>query len=238
MTYLQPFFPLLIIMTLAGVLFWRNRTRVLTGSVLLLFLFSWPPAAWVPMRILEEPYRVGVPVSTDVQAMVVLASEMLPATALRPTPIPAWDTYERCSHAAWLYRQGLHVPILTTGHGTAGMVYATAMKQVLMQLGVPENMIWTEERASSTHENALYSAQILRERGISRIALVTEAFHMLRAERSFRKQGLDVVQAPCCFRSDEDEVSGWLPNYKAISYNEDAMHEFLGLIWYWMLGRI
>ena len=61
---------------------------------------------------------------------------------------------------------------------------------------------------------------------------------MLRAERSFRKQGLDVVQAPCCFRSDEDEVTGWLPNYKAISDNEDAMHEFLGLIWYWMLGRI
>jgi uncharacterized SAM-binding protein YcdF (DUF218 family) len=38
--------------------------------------------------------------------------------------------------------------------------------------GVPAGMIWTEDRSKSTYENALFSAEILRAKGITRIALV------------------------------------------------------------------
>ena len=58
-------------------------------------------------------------------------------------------------------------------------------------------MIWTEERSRSTHENAVFGAEILRQHEIGRIALVIEARSMLRAESCFRKQGITVVAAPC-----------------------------------------
>jgi uncharacterized SAM-binding protein YcdF (DUF218 family) len=239
MTYLQPFFPLLLILTIAGVFLARKSTRVPMVMAVLLFLLCWPPAAWVSLRLLEGPYRVGLPDTSGVQAMVVLASEVLPATALRPEPIPAWDTYQRCNHAAWLYRQGLHVPVIVSGHGTARrLIYADAMKALLVQQGVPAEMIITEGKARSTYENALYSAEILRQRGITRIALVTEAFHMRRAEMCFRKQGIQTVVAPCCFRSDEDEIEGWLPSARAVMNNQDSLHEAFGMAWYWMRGRI
>jgi len=239
MTYIQPFFPLLMLLMLVGLGFFPGWRRLLLLCAGLLFLFTWPPAAWVPLRFLEGPYGPEMPKDFGIEAIVVLASEVLPAGAYRTEPIPAWDTFQRCEHAALLYRNGLTTPVLASGRGTAGgEPYAETMKRLLEQQGVPENMIWTEDHSSSTYENARDSAVILREHGIHKIALVTEAFHMRRSELVFRKQGLNVVPAPCCFRSDPDGIDGWVPAARAIQWNEDSLHELFGMLWYKMRGRI
>jgi uncharacterized SAM-binding protein YcdF (DUF218 family) len=190
-------------------------------------------------RYQVDPPELKPPASESIQAIVVLASEVLPPTALRATAIPAWDTYQRCEHAAWLYKNRLHVPVLASGRGNAGKdPYADTMRLLLEQQGVPSEMIWTEDQSMSTYESARDSAEILRKRGVHEIALVTEAFHMPRSEFSFRKQGLTVIPAACCFRTDPDDSPGLLPSAKAINWNEDTMHELLGLLWYRMQGRI
>jgi uncharacterized SAM-binding protein YcdF (DUF218 family) len=114
------------------------------------------------------------------------------------------------------------------------------MRDSLRLEGVPDSMIWSEEKSHSTYQNALYSAQILREKGIHRIVLVTEAYHMLRAEKSFRKQGLEVVPAACGYRAYGSRVyiDRLLPGWEPIAWNEDSLHEGVGLIWYWLHGWI
>lgn len=112
------------------------------------------------------------------------------------------------------------------------------MRQLLQEAGVPEAMIWTEQRSRSTYENAVYGAEILRQHGIGKIALVTEARSMLRAELCFRKQRITVVPAPCEFREFESPLDEFTPSWKAISSNEETLHETAGLAWYWLRGWI
>jgi uncharacterized SAM-binding protein YcdF (DUF218 family) len=108
------------------------------------------------------------------------------------------------------------------------------MKRLVECEGVPSAMISTEERARSTYENAAFSAKILQARGIRRIVLVTNAYHMLRAERCFRKQGIEVIPAPCEFL----EIDTLLPGWDALRINERTLHELVALIWYCIKGRI
>jgi uncharacterized SAM-binding protein YcdF (DUF218 family) len=60
---------------------------------------------------------------------------------------------------------------------------------------VPGGAIAVETESSSTRENALRTAELLRgETG--RSVLLTSDFHMYRAYRCFRRAGLDVVAWP------------------------------------------
>ncbi len=120
--------------------------------------------------------------------------------------------------------------------GTDSARAADVTRHLLVEQGVPSSMIWIEDRSLSTYQNALYSAQLLRARNIQRIVLVTEAYHMLRAQKAFRKQGLSVIPAPCAFRS-ADFDRRWtelIPSANAIHENEMTLHEWVGLLWYWI----
>ena len=212
---------------------------VLVASAVLLFFFCWPPAAWLALQPFESRYSQTPPSDHDVEAIVVLSSAVFLPSPPRPTAILGTDTYERCKYAAWLNMHWKQVPVLASGGGSnGGTPYAVTMSQALAADGVPVSMIWTEQGSKSTYENAVNSAAILRQHGIRRIVLVTEAYHMQRAERVFRKQGLEVVPAPCGFRASEVRSHDILPSWEAISWNEDSMHEAIALFWYWANGRI
>jgi uncharacterized SAM-binding protein YcdF (DUF218 family) len=116
--------------------------------------------------------------------------------------------------------------------------FALTMRKILASDGVPIDAIWTEERSRSTHESALYAARMLQEKGIHRIALVTEAYHMLRAEMCFRKQAFQVVPVPCRFLRFDGNLRELLPSAESIRRNELALHEAVGLLWYWIKNRI
>ena len=170
--------------------------------------------------------------------MVLSSSVSLPQVE-RPYPLAGQETFERCEFAAWLYRQWQPLPVLACGGSEGGHqpAYSVTMRQLLEQSGVPETMIWTDERSRNTHENAVYGAEILRKRGIGRIALVVDAQSMPRAAACFRKQGIEVVPAPCEFhvfgRPLSEEI---IPNWSAIRRNERTLHEAVGLSWYWLRG--
>ena len=102
---------------------------------------------------------------------------------------------------------------------------------------MPESQVWIADKSRSTYENAKYGAELVKGRGISRIVLVTDAYHMPRAEGCFRKQGLSVAPAPCGFiyYPHWEEL---LPRWRAIEQNELTVHEFLGLAWYRLRGWI
>ncbi len=99
-------------------------------------------------------------------------------------------------------------------------------------------MIWTEERSRSTHENAVYAAEILRKNGIRTVALVVDAQSMRRAEACFRKQNINVVPAPSSFRLLGSLREELIPDPIAVAHNEVTMHEALAWCWYRFRGWI
>jgi uncharacterized SAM-binding protein YcdF (DUF218 family) len=107
---------------------------------------------------------------------------------------------------------------------------------MLEEQGIPSSMIWEEARSRTTHENALFSGKLLRERGIRKIALVVDADAMLRAEKCFRKLGFEVEPLPCWIQDFDFDAGDLLPSWRALQRSEILLHETTGLFWYWMHG--
>jgi uncharacterized SAM-binding protein YcdF (DUF218 family) len=215
---------------------WPRRVAAL--CLLVLFLWSWPPFAKLTSETLERGYTTGPADTAGCGAIVVLSGSILLPNASRPVPLMGLSTYVRCAHAAWLYHRH-PLPVVATGGsveaGGVRVAAAEVMRNYLLSQGVTP--IWTEEQSFSTAQNAANTVRLLRARGISRIVLVTEAYHMPRAARCFEKLGMPVVPAPCSFNTLEP--LGWtsiFPDSRALRINEDNFHEWAGLLWYRLRG--
>lgn len=97
-----------------------------------------------------------------------------------------------------------------------------------------------ETQSRTTYENAVESKRLLEQRGIGKVVLVTEAIHLPRGVGCFRRQGFEVVPAACQYRATRFELapSRFLPNANAALNFQEVWHEWLGLAWYWLRGRI
>ncbi|AZO93334.1 YdcF family protein [Halocella sp. SP3-1] len=133
-------------------------------------------------------------------------------------------------------------PLIFTGGVAIGhhqISEAEVAANWLKDMGVARDEIIIEDRARTTFENALYTKEILEKYHYKRVYLVTSAVHLLRATKVFKKQGIDVIPIPAGYLSSHS--LGWLdylPNRSAFSSNMAAVHEWLGLIWYRVTGRI
>jgi uncharacterized SAM-binding protein YcdF (DUF218 family) len=224
------------------------RTRFRSGrylsiaAIVALFLWSWPPSTALFACTLERWYPLGHLPANNAEAIVVLSASVYPIDPSEPEVLPGDGTFLRCRYAAWLYHHGTQLPIVTSGGGDhkKQSIMADVMKRTLMDAGVPENMISTEGGSQSTYENAFNTARILRAKGIHRIVLVTEAYHLVRATRCFRKQGLEVFPTGCAARYllFEGRWSQFFPSAQMVRYNEDNLHEWIGLAWYGLTGKI
>ena len=225
---LPPNGPLLL--SAAGLLLVRRHARlgytVAWAGLLILVALSTPLiSGW-----LERPTYVGNAADSELsgaQAIVILGGgthsnltdyggETISALAL-----------ERLRAGARLARErGL--PVLVSG----GVVWdgkpeADLMKHALAEYGVAVR--WVEARSRDTGDNARESAQRLRAEGITRVALVTHAFHMRRSMEQFRRAGLTPIAAPTIVRRPPDvDASDFIPNMRALQQSGYALHEWLG----------
>ena len=237
MTYTQPLLTIFLLLTLAAFLGGPGRRRKLLAIAGLagLFLISWPPADWLLSRPLEARYGIRpFEAQPGLQAIVVFSGLVRSANFARPYAIAGADTYERCLYAAWIYRRYGPLPVVVSGGPSAPGFPAEAltMQDILVRNGVDASNVWVEGRSGTTHQNALYSASILRQHGVSRVALVVDALRMPRAAACLRKLRIDVVPAPSGFRTFGPLRQELLPSWQAIRRNEDTLHEILGLAWY------
>ena len=104
----------------------------------------------------------------------------------------------RSIHAADIWREGYAPVIICTGGVTMGRPRseAAACREVLIDNGVPEDVIYLDERSRSTEENALFSHEILAEHGWQNAILVSDAYHLLRAQWIFGIEGITVTTSP------------------------------------------
>ena len=105
--------------------------------------------------------------------------------------------YLRVRCAAQLWRQGAFRELVVTGAGVGGDS-ALALKAEALSAGVAEQAILLETASRSTHENLLFAAPLVRRQGWRRVALVTSASHMGRAQRVARRvlPGVEWIGVP------------------------------------------
>jgi uncharacterized SAM-binding protein YcdF (DUF218 family) len=138
---------------------------------------------------------------------------------------------DRLVHAVALYKAGKAPVILVTGGGAPGnRPEASQIKDHLRVMGVPDRAILLEVQSRNTYDNALYTAPMLEARKMSRVLLVTSAYHMRRSEAVFRDQGVDVQPAPTDHKRlvATTAVPRWLPGSGSLLRSTLALHEITG----------
>ena len=116
---------------------------------------------------------------------------------------------------------------------------ADGVKRLWLDLGVPEARMIFESRSRNTYENAVFTRALLAPKPGERWLLVTSAWHMPRSMGIFRHAGFDVIAYPVDYRTFGDTRDG-LPLYNAVASLERldmAMHEWIGLVAYWLSGK-
>lgn len=131
------------------------------------------------LALLDPPHS-SAPGRVDADAALVMSGDV---------------GYRRLGHAIDLFQGRAVSRIVLTGAG-AGGDSAAAMSRIAMKRGVPQDRILIEDDATSTRENVLLSVPLLREHGLRRVALVTNASHMGRAERVARRTAPEVRWIP------------------------------------------
>jgi uncharacterized SAM-binding protein YcdF (DUF218 family) len=247
-TVLQPYL-LGIVLTgvVLGVLLRKaggaRRRLVLLTPFAGLVVISLPAVSYLARGTLEWQRAPLVTRPAQAEAIVVLAGSIQQKAPGRSEFEPSEDTLYRCVEAARLYRQGEPCPVVVSGGRVAAEPgepsCAEVMHDFLIAVGVSPADVLVEDQSSTTYENALNTARLLRDQQIDTVVLVTDALHMVRAERCFRKQGLSVIPAPCNYRATHFQWSlpTFLPDPHTAQGSQKIMHEWVGTLWYWCRGR-
>ncbi len=148
------------------------------------------------VRILGAPLaRYDAPQTAD--AIVVLGA------ALRPDGSLSAILEERVAAGVKAWSDGLAPRLCLTGgrspFASHDVAEARAMAARARSLGVPDAAIEIEDASGSTFENARRCAALLLPKGIRRVWIVTQPFHLRRAKRHFRRAGF----VPLGFRIED-----------------------------------
>lgn len=226
---------LLVLAFACSLLRWRRISFYTTVlAVTWLYLCSTVLFANFLMGSLERSYVPrAMSVIAEADAIVLLGGAMRGDTHMGTLP-DLNQHADRLVHAAALYKAGKAPIILLTGGGGEDVrSEAEQMKDILMVMGVPARSMLLEDKSRTTYDNAVFSAQMLRDKGLRRILLVSSGYHMPRAEALFSAQGLEVVPAPTDFQRPvaPQLLSKWVPDVASLSRSTYALHEIVG---YWV----
>lgn len=228
----------LLLLTVLGFVFHRRRFANTAMGVGLagLFLFSLPITPDALQAVLEHGFTATPQPdpAAPPQAVVILSGDqsrigVAGGVGFRPGPL----TLEREQAGAVLARATL-LPVLVSGGAIhswspplAGIMAASLARDFLLTVR------WQEDRSGDTWANARNSAAMLRQAGITRVYLVTHAWHMRRAMLAFRRAGLTAVPAVVAIDAKPRfTLQEFLPSAQAWVDSYYMCHELIGLAWY------
>jgi uncharacterized SAM-binding protein YcdF (DUF218 family) len=152
--------------------------------------------------------------------IVILGSQVYPGA--RPGPALT----RRTQHAVALYSKGL-APVIICSGGQAGSESSTeaaAACHLAASLGVPPAALLLEDKARSTEENALDTAAIMAAHGWRTVVVVSDGYHLYRADLLFRQAGAVPYPSPA------QATAG--PMNPVERYGRET-RELAALVWYW-----
>ena len=136
-------------------------------------------------------------------------------------------TLERVRYGARVARlTGL--PVLVTGGSVLGGEAEAKLMQDSLEQEFGVGVRWAEARSRNTHENAVRSAEILRDAGIDRVVLVAHAVDMPRASAEFEAQGIAIIKAPTGIPASGDGgMLDYVPSIAGLQGSYHALYEIL-----------
>jgi uncharacterized SAM-binding protein YcdF (DUF218 family) len=171
--------------------------------------WRWVVAVALTLVVLASGVIVGTAALVIMQARTdearpVDAIVVMGAAQYNGRPSPVFEA--RLEHALTLYREGLAPAIVVTGGKQPGDAYteAESAQGWLVERGVPESAILTENAGRSTWESIKGVPAVLPPDGTS-VLIVSDGFHLFRSELMFRKLGYAAYSSP----APDDAIRPW-----------------------------
>ena len=238
---IYPFNLALWLLATTWILLLFRFTRIAKISLLLCSLVLVICSSPLPTRLYsqhEKTYQ-AVPVADSplADAIVLLGGEVgIPLPPRVESQLGGNRTVHRAGRAPLI--------IISGGNkfrqiGVESESYYTA--EILKSWGVPEGAIVLETHSRNTHQNAVQVNKMLKARGIDRILLVTSAFHMPRAIKTFQHVGLDTIPSPSGYSVaaySKPAFLDWWPRLGNLSKAQAVVKENLGILVYRIRGWI
>jgi uncharacterized SAM-binding protein YcdF (DUF218 family) len=233
----------LLLAGLVAAMFGRRRwaTAGTVLAVLILALSTWTELGAIMISPLEDRFPKP-PLPEKVDGIIVLGGGLeSPINAVRGG-YEINGAGDRIVEAAVLARRFPTAKIVISGGTvemmTAGEGDADTGPRLLTALGVTADRLVLENKSRNTYENAIFTRELVTPKPGETWLLVTSAFHMPRATALFDKAGFPTVAWPVDYMTSGKENIATLPPYNGLEVTTTAVREWIGLVAYWLSGRI
>jgi uncharacterized SAM-binding protein YcdF (DUF218 family) len=236
----------LILLGVAGLVllatrFARAGRRLLVTSLVLLALAGFAPIGSALGSLLESRFPPWDAARGEPDGIIVLGGAILPRLSQDYGTPAVNNEAARIIAIGKLARDYPNARIVYSAGDNSLLGHAPEgnfLYPLLDSLGVPRTRVRLELRSRNTEENAVFSKELMQPKPGERWLLVTSAQHMPRAVGCFRRAGFDVEAYPVAWHTRRafsfapmETLSGGL------SRLDHAVHEWLGLVSYWLSGR-
>gem|GEM_PF-2953906 len=168
--------------------------------------------AWLPTTTSCAYYRVELRPEKLGQADAIV----VPGMELTDEGRETWILWNRMLMARALYEEGhgQHV-IVSGGVPKRGVTEAQKMLEIGERLGIPREVMHAEPLASSSVENARFSARLLGELGCDSALVVTDRAHLIYAlpvfRDAYRERGIELFWKPVDYERLQAIEPFWEP---------------------------
>ncbi len=252
---IYPLSLVILLLTIGLVVLVRSQRRLIQrgaiASIILAVVLLWGSSNYAVSNFFVRSLEFqNIPTGDlpTTQAIVVLGGGTKPMISPRPW-VEVAEAGDRILYGSRLLLQG-KAPLLIVSGGRAewmgegGNPESEDMAIFAQALQVPASVIIQDPTSLTTYENAVNVKQIMQQRQIQKILLVTSALHMPRSLAIFRKLSIDAIAAPTDFltvNNTNDKgflglLFGLLPDADALKNTTNALKEYIGLFVYRLRG--
>ena len=221
----------------------RRVGKMLIGvSVVLLLLLGYLPVGPYLGHLLEQRFPIWDATRGEPTGFIVLGGAIDPLMSRLRGQTAISGSATRVTVIAKLARDYPNARIVFTS-GDASLLgnygsEADYLLPLLETFGVPPERVTLERRARNTVENAAFTKALIQPKPGERWVLVTSAQHMPRAIGCFRRIGFPVEAYPVDWKTYPRFRFAPMGSLADGLYKTDnAVHEWLGLFFYWLTGR-
>lgn len=178
---------------------------------------------------MENEYKAYLDIDSSIEYVLVLGSGHITNKEISPHSQLSSSALMRLTEGIRIFKKLDNGKLIVSGYGGDDITpHAIISKEVAISMGIDEKDILTQEEAKDTYEEAQYVKKFV---GDKTFILVTSAYHMPRAMKLFKQNGLNPIAAPTDFLQEKEPKILSSPNANNVRKTQLAMHEYIGTLW-------
>lgn len=244
MIYLHKLLPLIAspvgliigLMLLALVL---RRQWPVYWALFILLVCSFPLTSRFIWVGLESEYQYQAPTTVPKADAVLVLSGMLGGFETKDGYVTEWGDPDRFFVGLQLVKMGKADRLIFTRGKlpwSKSPPEGELLKQKALEMGILPEQILLTSIVSNTAEESSAVKDLMAERQLNKIILVTSSFHLPRAKLLFDQLGVETYPYPTDFKATSRDIT-WLhfiPSAEALRNTSSGIREYLGRIYYWL----